>query len=73
MRATKTLIYAIVLTLVLAAWTTRGSDVEPVDVYFPMLEVSGSYYEIGHKVGLTFKTNIQESAWAILGSRTRFA
>jgi predicted choloylglycine hydrolase len=59
MRTTKKLILALTLAYVLSVCSTPGHAIDSTGDYFPVLEVSGSYYEIGHKVGSTFKINIQ--------------
>ena len=49
----------LVLFVAIAACSTPLHALDPESDFFPVLEVSGSYYEIGRKVGSTFKEDIQ--------------
>jgi len=62
MRATRRLVFALALTLLANACPAWGRVSDSAQDYFPALEVSGSYYEIGHKVGSTFRDRIQQAS-----------
>jgi hypothetical protein len=53
---------ALALTGLLSSCSTLDHAANATEHFFPVLEVSGSYYDIGHQVGVTFKERIQKAS-----------
>ena len=52
---------ALALTGLLSSCSTLDHDANATETFFPVLEVSGSFYDIGHQVGVKFKERIQSA------------